>query len=84
MQKQPEKFGTNAAAVIRGRWWNPEDEAFTRYSKNGLKDFYSKDWAMDLLNKILHGCWKGKIKEYAIYRINNGVQEETPVYKNVF
>jgi len=84
MSKQPEKFGNKAAAVIRGRWWNPEDQPFTRYSKNNSENFHKKDWALDLLNKILHGCWKGKIKEYAIYRIENGIQEATPIYKNVF
>jgi hypothetical protein len=73
-----------AVAVLRGRWWNPEDEPFTRYSRNKKPNADPYLWADDLLNKVQHGIWKGKVKEFAIYIITNGVIAKEPLYKNAF
>ena len=76
----------HACAKVIGRWREPEDVEFTRYSQNKEGDTRSEYWANKLLGKITDsgGCWKGKVKEYAIYACKNKERIGNPIYKNEF
>ena len=78
----------HACAVIRGRWLDPYDKEFTRFSQNKEGDTRTEYWANKLFRKITEptkeGIWKGKMKEYAIYACKNKERIGNPIYKNKF
>lgn len=76
-------FGIKSCVKIVGRFKNPDGKPFTMYSRDEKKNpnnvWYWRDYFEHYVTK---GKWKGKVKEYAIYKLTNGKEDGDPLVKD--
>jgi hypothetical protein len=77
------EFGIKSCVKIVGRFKQPDGKPFTLYSRDEKKHpgnvYY---WMNYFETYVTTGKWKGKVKEYAIYRLVNGKIEGDPLVKD--
>jgi hypothetical protein len=76
-------FQNRSCVKIVGRFKNPSGKPFTLYSRDEKKNpdnvWY---WMNYFRDYVTVGKWKGKVQEYAIFRLVNGQIEGDPLAKN--